>query len=440
MADVTGRNTARRYTIWGLINLLTGGPILGLLAAYDAAVDGGLSLSYPIFDTHSWIVLMGWCVPVTFALVFWLLPILKDLPQRYSSVYNICLTLLVVPTLGLGTYLVMAHLGQNSLFILPVAWACFLSAGILYTLIVWRVCARTLRPTASDLGLTAGAIWLVVILILRLIMALGAVATGRHDFLASSEPAIRLAMLFGFLGNTGLALASAIGPEFLMTRHSRPSVVTSFRFYNTLVALWAGGALYLLPLPFGLGRLLLAFVGFVLAYAVVRLLIELRVLELLAVKANSRRRRLTRTALGTAGLLLLLAVIVVALIGLWIGATVSHAPPELVALPMHLIGMGFFSCIVIGLFVPLLGNQSLTGIKFPLAYGAFVLTLLWLLGRIGITIIVMTTGEPVWYERYWLGMIAGGGALCLALWLLLAMLSVRPAAATTPASPPPPAG
>jgi hypothetical protein len=61
---------------------------------------------------------------------------------------------------------------------------------------------------------------------------------------------------------------------------------------------------------------------------------------------------------------------------------------------------------------------------------------MWLAGRIGVTIIVMVTNEPVWYERYWLGMAAGGGALCLALWLLLAMLTVRRA----PVSPPPSAG
>jgi hypothetical protein len=181
----------------------------------------------------------------------------------------------------------------------------------------------------------------------------------------------------------------------------------------------------------------LALVGFIFAYATVRLLIELRILELMVVKANSSRRRLTRTALGTAGLLLLLAVLVVALIGLWIAATVSHAPQDLVTLPMHLIGVGFFSFIVVGLCVPLLGNQSLSGIRLLLAYLAYILTLLWIVGRIGITIIIMVTGQQVWYERYWLGIVAAGGTMCLALWLLMAMRPARPAAVISPGSSPP---
>jgi hypothetical protein len=213
-------------------------------------------------------------------------------------------------------------------------------------------------------------------------------------------------------------------------------VVTSFRIYNTCVALWCAGALYLLPFPYGLGRLILAMVGFVFAYATVRLLVELRVLELLMVKANSTRRRLARTALGTSGIMLVLAAIIVSLVGLWIAGTMSQAPQEMLTMPMHLVGMGFFSCIVIGLYVPLLGNRSLSGIKLPLAYGAYILTLLWLLGRIGITIIVIITDQPLWYERYWLGLVAAAASVCLALWLLLAMFSIR----TAPASPPPPAG
>lgn len=433
MADSNaGRIVARRYTFWGLLNLLAGGPLLALLAAYDATVDGTLSLRYPIFGTHSWVVLMGWCVPVTFALVFWLLPILKDLGQvRYGAIYNVCLGLLIAPTLGLGAYLVLAHLALPALFLLPIVWALFLVAAIIYATIVWRVCARTLRPTASDIGLLSGAIWLVVVMIVRVITALGAVATNRHDFLASSEPAVIMAMMFGFLGNTGLALASAIGPEFLMTSHARPTVATAFRIYNTAVAVWAGGALWVLPVPYGLGRLLLAISGFLLAYAAVRLLVELRLLDLLLLRANSARRRLTRTALGAAAVLLLLAVGATALIGLWIGGTMSGAPQAMVTLPMHLMVAGFFSCVVIGLYVPLLGPRSLRGIRLPLAYAGYVLTLLWLLGRLGLAIMEIVSDEPFWFERYYAGWSIAAGALCLALWLVLAMWSARPAPASS---------
>lgn len=436
----SGRSVARRFTIWGLLNLLAGGPLLALLAAYDATVDGNLSLHYPIFGTHSWLVLMGWCVPVTFALVFWLLPILKDVRDvRYGTSYNVCLALLVIPTLGLGAYLLLAHLGLPALFILPMVWGCFLTASILYATIVWRVCARTLRPTASDIGLLSGAVWLLVIMVVRVITALGAVATNRHDFLASSEPAVIIAMTFGFLGNTGLALASAIGPEFLLTSHARPTVTTAFRLYNTAVGIWCGGALWVLPVPYGFGRLMLAVSGFFFAYAATRLLVELRLFDLLLLRANSARRRLARTALGSAAVLMGLAIVNVTLIGLWIGGTMSPAPRELVVLPMHLMAAGFFSCIVIGLYVPLLGPQSLKGGRLFLAYAAYVLTLLWLLGRVGLSIMQIIGSQPFWYQRYYFGWTIAAGSVALALWLILAMsLPRRPQPLAPPAGSPPP--
>lgn len=421
--------------MWGLLNLLAGGPLLALLAAYDAAADGTLSLQYPIFGTHSWDVLMGWCVPVTFALVFWLLPILKDLRQvRYGPVYNVCLALLIAPTAGLAAYLLLAHLGLPALFLLPVIWACFLVVAIVYATIVWRVCVRTLRPTASDLGLSAGSIWLIIVMIVRIITALGAVATNRHDFLASSEPAVFIAMLFGFVGNTGLALASAIGPEFLMTRHPRPTVTTAFRFYNAGVGIWSAGALWVLPNPYGFGRLVLALAGFFFTYAAIRLVVELHLLELLLLRANSPRRRFTRTALGTGGVLFVLAAIVIALIGLWMGGTMNPAPPAMLILPLHLMVAGFFSCLVMGLCVPLLGPQSLGGIKHFLAYCAYVLSLLWLIARVGLTIMQIVGGQQYWYERYWVGWTIAAASLALALWLVLAMCGRRRGTSPPPAT------
>lgn len=421
MADITaGRNTARRFAVWGLLNWLAGGPALGLLAAYDATTDGQLSLQYPIFGTHSWLVLMGWCVPVTFALVFWLLPVLKDLPVRYGSTHHCTLLLLIVSTVGLAGYLALAHFGRPALFALVPSWACYLTAAILYTNVVWRASARTLRPSASDLGLVSGAIWLVVVAGLRLVVALGAFGAGRHDFLASSEPALQIAMLLGFVGNTGLALATAIGPEFLGTPHSRPTVVTAFRIYNTALALWCGCAAWVLPYPYGLGRILLAILGLALAYGAARLLMELRLLELLAVRFDSRRRLLTRTALGTAGVLLLLAVACLAIVGLW-ASGMRSVPLEMLVLPMHLTATGFFSCIVIGLFVPLLGNRSLNGLKLVLAYGGYALLLAWLGARMALTVLVIITGQELWPQRYQAGLLAGAGAVMLALWLLLAL-------------------
>ncbi|MEI6500203.1 MAG: hypothetical protein WCP21_04155 [Armatimonadota bacterium] len=437
MADVNaGRKVARGYAIWGLLNLVAGGPALGLLAAYDATSDGGLSIKYPIFGTHSWLVMMGWCVPLTFAIVFWLLPILKDTPVRYGSVYTLCLSALIAPTFGLAAYLALAHLGRPAIFVLAPSWACYLAAAILYTVIVWRVCARTLRPTASDIGLSSGAVWLLAILALKLVIALGAAATSRDDFAAQSERALLIAMMLGFVVNTGLALAAAIGPEFLAMGHARPTVVTAFRLYNTCVALWCGGATYLLPYPFGLGRFALTLVSIALLYSITRLLIELRMFEMLLLRANSARRKLTRTALGTAAVMLVLAGGVIMALTLWMAATVTWAPDELVTLTMHLICVGFFPCIIMGLFVPLLGNRSLNGVKLPLAYAAYAFLLAWLLGRTAVAVVVLMNGQPMWFERYVLGLLAGAGAVCLALWMLLALLSPnRPA----PLSPPPPA-
>ena len=214
MADfTTGRLLASRYAAWALLNLLVGGPALALLSAYDAASDGTLNLQYPIFSTHCWLALMGWCVPSVFALVFWLFPLLKEAPLGRTRIPSLCLLFLVLATLGLPAYLFLSHSGRSSLFILPMAWGLYLVAGILYALVVWQLTARTLRPTATDLGIQAGAVWLLLVLGARVVAALGAMASERHEFLASSDAAIRLAMLFGFVGNTGLALAAAVAPS-----------------------------------------------------------------------------------------------------------------------------------------------------------------------------------------------------------------------------------
>jgi len=422
MSDFTsGRVLASRYVVWALLSLLVGGPTLGLFAAYDAATDGSLNLQYPIFTTHCWLTLMGWCVPVMFALVFWLLPILKEAPLGRSRIPSLCLVFLVVPTLGLPAYLFLSHGGYASLYILPLVWGLYLIAGILYAMVVWHITNRTLRPTATDLGIQAGSVWLLLVLGVRAIVALGAMATGRHDFVASSDAAIRFAMLFGFIGNTGLALAVAVAPPFLGTAHPRARVLTSFRIYNAAVAIWCGGAAWVLPHPFSWGRLLLTMAGFGFAYGVLRLLLDLRLPELLLFTTHGARRKLTCTALATGAIMMIVAAVIIAVVGTWSAGTLTAAPAELVALPMHLMAVGLFTNLVLALYIPVSGPRSMVHVKGVMAWGAYILLTAWLIAKIAAAVLGIIVRAPLWAERYTIGWAVGAGMFLLALWLLAAL-------------------
>jgi hypothetical protein len=418
---ITGRVLASRYSVWSLLNLLLAGPGLALVSAFDAATDGTLNLHYPIFNTHCWLVLMGWCVPSVFALVFWLFPLLKEAPLGRSHVPTLCLLFLVIGTLGLPAYLFLSHGGRSALFILPAAWGAYLVAGLLYGFVVWRLTFRTLRPTATDLGIQSGAVWLLVVLAARLVSALGGMATGRHDFLASSDAAIRFAMLFGFVGNTGLALAAAVVPPFLGTAHPRAMVLSSFRIYNAAVAIWCGGAAWVLPYPFSLGRMVLTVAGFAFAYAVIRLLLDLRFPELLLLPVNSARRMLVRTALATGAIMMIIAAVVVALIGVWSAATMGSAPAELISLPMHLMTVGLFANLVLTLYIPVCGARSMVHVKGVFAWGAYVLLTAWLVAKLAVTILGIIGQAPLWEERYVVGWTVGGGLILMSLWWLSAL-------------------
>lgn len=424
MADLnSGRVVAIRYAVWASANLLVGGPALGILAARDGATEGVLSLQYPIFNTHCWLTLMAWCVPTVCALVFWLFPILKESPLGSRHLPGVCLLFLVLGTLGLPAYLFLSHTGYSVLFILPVVWGLYLVAGILYAFAVWRLTFRTLRPTATDLGIQAGAIWLLVVLAVRLIIALGAMATGRHDFLASSDAAIGFAMLFGFVGNTGLALAAAVAPPFLGTAHPRANVLSSFRVYNTVVGIWCGGAAWVLPYPFSWGRLLLALVGFGFAYGVVRLLRDLRLPELLLMPASNARRVLTRTALATAAIMMILAALVTALVGTWSAGTMQVAPSAMIELPIHLMVVGVFANLILALYIPVCGLRSLANVKGVMAWGSYILLTAWLVAKIAVSILSIIAQAPLWAERYTIGWLVAGGMTLLALWLMSALCS-----------------
>ncbi|MEN6544453.1 MAG: hypothetical protein ABFE07_00255 [Armatimonadia bacterium] len=429
---------AQRFVAWGLLNLLAAGPGLGLLAAFDAATDGSLALQYPIFGTHAWMTMMGWAVPTMFALVCLLLPVLKDVPFQSNTAAGICLFLLIVSTLGLAAYLFLAHTGRSALFILPPIWAFYLICGIIYNIIVWRHTARSLRPTATDIGVQSGAVWLLIVLSVKVIAALGGFGTGRHDFLASSDAAVLIAMMFGFLGNTGLAVAGAVAPAFLLTPHPRAKVLNAFTFYNVMVAIWCLGAAWVLPWPFSFGRLFLALAGLLLLTAVIRILIEMRLFELVSYRANSRRRKLTRLALATGTIMFTFSAAVISLIGIWNAATMSYAPAEMITLPMHFFMIGFFSNLVIALFVPLLGARSLSGAKLVFAYLAYVMFLLWLVAKLALAVMGIVSHETLWYPRYIVGGLAAAAAVSLALWMFSAI--VFPGRSATPqATVPPPA-
>lgn len=436
---------AQRFAAWGLLNLLAAGPGLGLLAAFDAATDGSLALQYPIFGTHAWMTMMGWAVPTMFALVCLLLPVLKDVPFRSNAPAGICLFLLIVSTFGLAAYLFMAHTGRSALFILPPVWGFYLICGIIYNLIVWRHTARSLRPTATDIGVQAGAVWLLIVLGVKVIAALGGFGTGRHDFLASSDPAVLVAMMLGFLGNTGLAVAGAVAPAFLLTPHPRAKVLNAFTFYNAMVAIWCLGATWVLPWPFSFGRLFLALAGLLLLTAVIRILIEMRLFELISYHANSRRRKLTRLALATSGVMFAFSAAVISLIGIWNAATMHYAPAEMITLAMHVFMIGFFANLVIALFVPLLGARSLSGAKLVFAYLAHVAFMLWLAAKLALAVMGIVGHNALWYPRYVAGGLAGVAALCLTIWMVSAIAfpgrSAPPAQTTVPPptqdSPPP---
>jgi hypothetical protein len=408
---------ASRFAGWAVLNLLVAGPLLALLAAYAAAGGGSQPLQYADFNTHAWLTLMGWCAPVLCGLVYWLLPVLKESSSFLKPAPALSLLFLILGSLGLGAYLWAAHTSHSSLFLLAPAWGCYLVAGILYMLTVFRLTLRTLRPTATDLGLQAGAVWLVLVLAVRCAVALGALFSGAHDFLAGGEPAIQAAMLFGFVGNTGLALVTAVSLPFLGSPQPRATVLTSFRIYNAALGLWCGLAAWVLPRPGSSARVGLVLMGLALAYAVIRLLTELGLPQLLMGGADTPRRVAARTALGTGALLMATATVVLVLVSFWVEATTRAVPAQLGVLPMHLMAIGLFSNLVLALHVPLGGSRSVNQARGVLVWGAYGLLTVWLIVEVGLAVQGLVVDDAVWRGRYYAGWVAGSGAACLAAWL-----------------------
>jgi hypothetical protein len=421
----SGRSLARKLIWISICGLLIAGAALGLLAAFNATYDGGIVLTHQIWHTHSWLSIMGWCVPLMLALVCWLLPLLKSAQPFNGPSTSFCLAILVIGALLLGAYPLLARLDRSSLIVLPPAWALYSAMAFIYTARVWRVSARTLSPSACDVGVQSGAAWLLAAMLIKFIASLGAVSTMRHDYLASSEVAVMSMVLLGFLVNSGLALVATIATEFLRTPHPRPTILSGFATYNAALAIWIAGAMWCLPYPSSWGRILLSASAFVLFFATLDLLGRLRLFEVFYAKVTTARQRLVRLSVSTAVLCLLLAAVVVVVMSVWIAGTMGKAPASLGHLLLHLVGVSFPLYFSLALFTPVLGTTSLDGLRGALAYLAYTCVLLWTISLIALTPSMIINERLMWYERALAGSVAGLGVICFALWLLSAFRTPR---------------
>lgn len=421
----SGRALARKLTWISVCGVLLAGAALGILAAFNAAYDGGIVLTHQIWHTHSWLSLMAWCVPLMLALVCWLLPLLKSSQPFNGPTTSLCLAILVAGALLLATYPLLARLELSSLFVLPPAWALYCIMAFIYTARVWRVSSRTLSPSACDVGVQSGAAWLLAAMLVKFIASLGAVSTMRHDYLASSEIAVMSMVLLGFIVNSGLALVATIATEFLRTPHPRPTILNGFTTYNAALAIWVAGAMWCLPYPSSWGRFLLAASAFVLFFATLDLLGRLRLFEVFYAKITTRRQRLVRLSVSTAVLCLLLAAVVLVVMSVWIAGTMGKAPASLGHLLLHLVGGSFPLYFALALFTPVLGTASLDGLRGALAYVAYVCILIWTIALSALTPIMIINERFMWYERALAGSVAGLGVICFVLWLLAAFRPPR---------------
>jgi hypothetical protein len=257
-----------------------------------------------------------------------------------------------------------------------------------------------------------------VVVAVRLVAAVGGMATNRPDFLASSEPGLLLAASFGFMVNTGLGLAVIILPEFLRLPHARPQVASAFTTYNVVLAAIVIGFMWCSPFPVSRGGLPLIASALAFAYLIPYLAGRLHFTSLIFARSRSPRRFLAGLALATALGCLVLAGLLVAVMAAWIAGFRSGPPRELLRLCLHLVTVGFFTNLVLAVTVPLLGPNCLRGARGSLAYAAYGLTALWVLARLGLGVTAAVRGQDYGFERGLVAAVAGLAELALATWLI----------------------
>jgi hypothetical protein len=356
----------------GLLVLIATSAVLLIVLGLEAMRNRALYLDWEVTLAQTWGTLLGGCLPLMMAVVFWLLPLLKEVPDSDRLPYWLPLLLLVPGTLLMLAEPIVHYVGYNALAVLPVVWACFLGAGLFYAYVVWRLGPRhSLHPTTCDFGMQAGVIWLVSVLVLRLAFALIAVDLRRYDLLASAEQGWLAMMLFGFLGNTGLALASVAAPEFLQTPKGRPGVINAFVGYNVMLLFWVIGAAWCLTYPYSWGRLPFFLVSLGFFGATLNLLAQSRLLAVIfRAHVNTPRRRFARSAISLALISLLVAALAILLIASWVAGSQQLPPSQLLDLPYTFMTYGFLLSLALGLFAALLGRPCLEEGRNILAYGA----------------------------------------------------------------------
>lgn len=419
MKDIrVGRTLARHYVTWGVLSLLVAGSGLSLVGAYLAADSRQAALSAAAWQAHAWATVVGWIAPVLLGLLGWILPLLKRSSYDAGRLQRHVLGLLAAGTLLVAAPALLEPMGRSSDYVLAIGWLLCLAATAGYCGMAYRLSVRSLTPSAADLGIQSGLVWLAATLLLRLAAAVGIMVTGRSDFMAASEPGVWLGAVFGFAANLGLGLAAALLPEFLRMPHTRPHVRAAFGAYNGLLAPLVVGFMWCLPNAYSWGRLPLIVCALGFLYATLHLMSRLQLGSLVFPPNHTRRQRAARLALGTAAFWLLTGALVATGAAAWLAGFVEAPPPALLSCATHLVAAGFFGNLVLALGMALLGPTCLQGLRGWLSASAYLLTNLWLLA--GLAAAVLPLGEVAsnWHLRGLAGITVGIGSLCLGLWLL----------------------
>lgn len=412
-----GRRLARLYVTWGVIAMIGAGCALGVTSAFDAAYDGAVSIPTAVWGAHSWITILGWSLTFCVGLVAWLLPLLKESPVSFAPWQRLALLVLLLGLTPLVAAPLLEHAGRRTLVLPVVGYLLLLTFACGYGAMVWRVSSRSLRPSTADVGIQAGTAWLLVLVFARFAAALGALATGRADFLASCDGALLVGATYGFMVNTGLGLAVAILPEFLHIPHARPQVQATFSAYNISLALLTVGLMWCLPFPFSWGRFPLVACAFVFTAMTISLVVRLQLLQVVFAPTGNLRQLLARWALATALICLMTGSALLALLAGWITGLMAQPPSEVLHVAVHIIAVGFFTTLALALAVPLMGPTCLRGVAGAMAVASLVLVQLWTVGSLALCVLVVLRGQEMWYERAVVGTVGGVGAMLFGLWL-----------------------
>ncbi len=369
--------------------------------------------------TLDWLSFMAWPAFMLIGVSMWLVPQLKEVRDQAGTRARICFWLLLLGyvTDAVGRAVLTGPVIGNGLAVFGSAMQ--LGGAVVYLWATWQDVFRSLHPSVRDILLRVGALWFLGAVAVHFASNVSAALEYGGVVYLRSSGAVYEGFALGFVCNTGLWLLVSIMPRFLGTQEPRRRAVNSIVAYNVLLVMWVLGEAWSLPYPYTWVRMPLALTGLGLAAATVYMLRDLSALEYLGARVEDGRRALAKVAASVAVVSVLVAVTIIAGIGVWLGSTSEVLLPPVSHGLREVLRTGLGSYLLITLFVGLLGPQAAAGVKGVLVWSAIVVIGLALAMHVGVNLLVPLTALDLGAIERAASWGSGAGHLLLALWLLV---------------------